>query len=121
MGKKLVHGKTLRFVVLSDTHCLHDQLNVPPGYVLIHAGDFTNKGTIGMHNVVGSSSSSTADSIIQQAVASYVVSLVAAAVVVDDDTASQFHIGWWCRQLWSWSWSLLWCNLGINNNNNNNM
>lgn len=34
----------LRIVCLSDTHNLHDSLDVPPGDVLIHAGDFTGRG-----------------------------------------------------------------------------
>ncbi len=34
----------LRIVVLSDTHGLHDRLEVPPGDVLIHTGDFTMAG-----------------------------------------------------------------------------
>ena len=36
----------MRFVVLSDTHSLHDQVDVPPGDVLIHAGDLTNRGSL---------------------------------------------------------------------------
>lgn len=36
---------TLRLVCLSDTHGLHDRLDVPPGDVLLHAGDFTRRGT----------------------------------------------------------------------------
>ena len=35
---------SLRFVCLSDTHNLHDQIEVPDGDVLIHAGDFTGRG-----------------------------------------------------------------------------
>ena len=35
----------LRFVCLSDTHSLHDEISViPHGDVLIHAGDFTDTG-----------------------------------------------------------------------------
>lgn len=34
-----------RIVCLSDTHNLHDQINVPNGDILIHAGDSTNRGT----------------------------------------------------------------------------
>ena len=37
-------GAQSRIVVLSDTHCMHDQVDVPPGDILIHCGDFTNKG-----------------------------------------------------------------------------
>lgn len=35
-----------RLVFLSDTHGLHNQVEVPDGDVLIHAGDFLNRGTI---------------------------------------------------------------------------
>ncbi len=35
---------SLRLVCLSDTHNLHDELDVPDGDVLLHAGDFTNAG-----------------------------------------------------------------------------
>lgn len=34
----------MRFVCISDTHGLHDNINIPDGDVLIHAGDFTNIG-----------------------------------------------------------------------------
>lgn len=34
----------LRIVVISDTHGLHDQLSVPDGDVLVHAGDLTARG-----------------------------------------------------------------------------
>ena len=34
----------VRFVCVSDTHGLTAHLEVPPGDVLIHAGDFTNFG-----------------------------------------------------------------------------
>ncbi|KAJ1478485.1 Metallo-dependent phosphatase-like protein, partial [Baffinella frigidus] len=33
-----------RFVCMSDTHNLHDRVDVPPGDVFIHAGDFTMTG-----------------------------------------------------------------------------
>lgn len=36
----------IRFVVISDTHNLHQHLEIPEGDVLVHAGDFTNKGTL---------------------------------------------------------------------------
>ncbi|QDU65327.1 metallophosphatase domain-containing protein [Engelhardtia mirabilis] len=36
----------MRFVCLSDTHGSHDRLELPAGDVLIHAGDFTRRGTI---------------------------------------------------------------------------
>jgi Calcineurin-like phosphoesterase len=35
----------LRIVALSDTHELHNGLVVPDGDVLVHAGDFTGRGT----------------------------------------------------------------------------
>lgn len=34
----------MKFVVISDTHLLHDLLIIPNGDVLIHCGDFTNLG-----------------------------------------------------------------------------
>jgi predicted phosphodiesterase len=34
----------LRIVAISDTHNRHDQLTLPPGDVLIHAGDFSAHG-----------------------------------------------------------------------------
>lgn len=36
-----------RFVCLSDTHSKTSQLSVPPGDVLLHAGDFSNVGLPG--------------------------------------------------------------------------
>jgi Icc-related predicted phosphoesterase len=36
----------MRVVCLSDTHSRHDQLHVPPGDVLVHAGDSTMNGGI---------------------------------------------------------------------------
>lgn len=35
----------MRLVCLSDTHNLHDALDVPDGDLLLHAGDFTGRGT----------------------------------------------------------------------------
>lgn len=35
-----------RIVLLSDTHNAHDEINVPAGDILIHAGDATGRGTI---------------------------------------------------------------------------
>ena len=35
----------MRLVCLSDTHGSHEQLEVPDGDVLLHAGDFTRGGT----------------------------------------------------------------------------
>lgn len=37
----------MRLVCLSDTHGLHDQVEVPEGDLLLHAGDFCNFGTRG--------------------------------------------------------------------------
>lgn len=34
-----------RLVLLSDTHGFHNQVNVPSGDILVHAGDFMNSGT----------------------------------------------------------------------------
>lgn len=36
----------LRLVVISDTHGLHDRLEIPPGDVLIHGGDLTSRGDL---------------------------------------------------------------------------
>ena len=36
----------MRIVLLSDTHAQHDDLDVPDGDVLIHAGDFCSTGTL---------------------------------------------------------------------------
>lgn len=35
----------MKFVAISDTHGYHDKINLPPGDVLIHAGDITKDGT----------------------------------------------------------------------------
>ncbi|MFH2010306.1 MAG: metallophosphatase domain-containing protein [bacterium] len=37
---------TLRIVAISDTHGLHDRLEVPDGDLLIHAGDLTRSGEL---------------------------------------------------------------------------
>lgn len=37
---------TVRLVLLSDTHTLHDEMRIPDGDVLIHAGDLLNRGTL---------------------------------------------------------------------------
>lgn len=37
----------LRIVCISDTHSLHDQVQVPPGDLLLHAGDHCNHGNSG--------------------------------------------------------------------------
>jgi Icc-related predicted phosphoesterase len=39
-------SRILRVVAISDTHGLHDQIEVPPGDFLVHAGDLTNTGTL---------------------------------------------------------------------------
>lgn len=36
----------LRVVLISDTHALHDEVRVPDGDLLIHAGDFSNIGAL---------------------------------------------------------------------------
>jgi Icc-related predicted phosphoesterase len=36
----------MKAVVISDTHNLHEYLTLPPGDILIHAGDFTRSGTV---------------------------------------------------------------------------
>ncbi|MGE0487941.1 MAG: metallophosphoesterase [Vulcanimicrobiota bacterium] len=36
-----------RVVCLSDTHSLHEQVEVPEGDILLHAGDLCNHGTKG--------------------------------------------------------------------------
>jgi Icc-related predicted phosphoesterase len=35
----------LRIILISDTHSLHRQLNIPDGDILLHAGDITDTGT----------------------------------------------------------------------------
>jgi len=35
----------MRLVLISDTHCQHDLLDIPPCDILIHAGDWTRKGS----------------------------------------------------------------------------
>ncbi len=37
----------MRIVCISDTHGLHNQIRVPDGDALVHAGDFTNNGQAG--------------------------------------------------------------------------
>lgn len=36
----------MKFVLISDTHTLHDQIKMPEGDILIHAGDSTGRGSI---------------------------------------------------------------------------
>lgn len=36
----------MKFVFISDTHGKHEQLRLPVGDVLVHAGDFTMRGTL---------------------------------------------------------------------------
>lgn len=35
----------MRIVCLSDTHSLHDRVDVPDGDILVHTGDFTRRGS----------------------------------------------------------------------------
>lgn len=35
----------MRYILVSDTHSLHDQVEIPDGDVLLHSGDFCNRGT----------------------------------------------------------------------------
>lgn len=35
----------MRAIIISDTHGLHHQLHLPPGDLLIHTGDVSNRGT----------------------------------------------------------------------------
>ncbi|MCC6461480.1 MAG: metallophosphatase domain-containing protein [Saprospiraceae bacterium] len=35
----------MKFVFISDTHLKHEQVELPPGDVLVHAGDFSRRGT----------------------------------------------------------------------------
>lgn len=34
----------MKIVCISDTHTMHEEVNLPNGDILIHAGDFSNKG-----------------------------------------------------------------------------
>lgn len=43
-GEKPQPPNTIRFVCLSDTHNITDQLEVPNGDVLLHSGDFSDTG-----------------------------------------------------------------------------
>jgi Icc-related predicted phosphoesterase len=36
----------VKIVAISDTHGFHDRLEIPPGDVLVHSGDFCRKGTL---------------------------------------------------------------------------
>ncbi len=36
----------MRIVCLSDTHSLHEEVSVPDGDILVHAGDFTERGSL---------------------------------------------------------------------------
>ena len=46
-GDEAAYERTkVRFVCLSDTHMRHTSIQVPPGDVLVHTGDFTNHGTL---------------------------------------------------------------------------
>ena len=37
---------SIRIVAISDTHGLHRHLQVPPGDILVHAGDITGRGQL---------------------------------------------------------------------------
>ncbi|MFN0060039.1 MAG: metallophosphatase domain-containing protein [Planctomycetota bacterium] len=39
-------SRLLTIVALSDTHGLHDRITVPPGDILVHAGDLTRRGKL---------------------------------------------------------------------------
>ncbi|RQM28435.1 hypothetical protein B5M09_007626 [Aphanomyces astaci] len=43
--EKGIPRRVVRVVCISDTHGKHDLMEIPPGDILIHAGDFTNIGT----------------------------------------------------------------------------
>jgi Icc-related predicted phosphoesterase len=43
---RLAQNHLMRLVLISDTHMKHGALAVPPCDVLIHAGDFSNQGTL---------------------------------------------------------------------------
>ncbi|KAL6057203.1 metallophosphoesterase domain-containing protein 1 [Balamuthia mandrillaris] len=45
-NKKKKTKKVIRVVCLSDTHCLHETVDVPDGDLLIHCGDFTTRGPL---------------------------------------------------------------------------
>jgi len=36
----------MKIVIVSDTHGMHDEIDIPSGDVFIHAGDFTQNGTL---------------------------------------------------------------------------
>ena len=36
----------MKLVIISDTHNLHDKIDLPKGDILIHCGDATNRGTL---------------------------------------------------------------------------
>jgi len=44
--KQQQRSAPVRFVAISDTHSRHRELNLPAGDVLLHAGDFTQRGTL---------------------------------------------------------------------------
>ena len=43
----------MRVVAISDTHMLHEHIDVPDGDVLIHAGDMTSRGSLEEVRTVG--------------------------------------------------------------------
>ena len=40
------YNMMMKIVAFSDTHNLHRQTQIPEGDILIHAGDFTDRGTL---------------------------------------------------------------------------
>ncbi len=42
--KLTIGPKKVRIVCISDTHAMHRNLRIPPGDILVHAGDITMRG-----------------------------------------------------------------------------
>ena len=42
----ILKGKQMKLVCISDTHGFHDDIDVPDGDILIHAGDMTERGGV---------------------------------------------------------------------------
>lgn len=42
----MVYPVDMKLIIISDTHGQHENLDIPDGDVLIHAGDFTEHGTV---------------------------------------------------------------------------
>jgi len=45
-NKSTYESSEIRIVCISDTHNLHELIELPPGDILIHCGDFCNKGNL---------------------------------------------------------------------------